>query len=74
MQERNSAQAWATATKQAEDWSQYKRLRNRVTKNLKVDKYNWQKNKIILSEDQGQKRETDHDSRYAYFTYSQFGF
>ena len=46
MQERNSAQAWATATKQAEDWSQYKRLRNRVTKNLKVDKYNWQNNKL----------------------------
>ena len=46
MKERDMAQAWAVSTKTPEDWVTYKTLRNKVTKNLKVEKVQWQKSQL----------------------------
>ena len=46
MKERDMAQKWATATKKSKDWSDYKYLRNKVTKVLRVEKQNWQREKL----------------------------
>ena len=49
MKDRDLAQVWATSTKTAADWSEYKRLRNRATKVQRVEKQNWQKQKLNQS-------------------------
>ena len=46
MQERDRAQIWASSSSRKEDWSNYRVLRNKVTKKLKIDKINWQKTKL----------------------------
>ena len=46
MKDRDMAQAWAVTTKIPEDWAIYKTLRNKVTKNLKVEKIQWQKSQL----------------------------
>ena len=46
MKKRNQAQVLATSTKNMQDWSNYRALRNAVTKKLKTEKKNWQKVKL----------------------------
>ena len=46
MKDRDFAQALATASTLECDWSKYKLLRNRVTNRLKVEKRNWEKQKL----------------------------
>ena len=54
MKKRDEAQKLAVATQSLEDWSNYKSIRNAVTKRIKDEKYNWQKNKVELcSNDSG---------------------
>ena len=54
LKERNQAQMWAASTKNPDDWSAYKKLRNKATKQLKIEKSSWQKNKLELcSNDSG---------------------
>ena len=43
MQDRDRAQIWASSSKRKEDWSSYRILRNKVTKNLMNEKINWRK-------------------------------
>ena len=44
---RNVAQSQAAASKSVYDWNKYKRIRNEVTKRLKVEKKNWQQEKLL---------------------------
>ena len=52
MAERDRAQEAAAESKNDEDWSTYKRLRNRVNSLLRNEKRNWQRNKFIECEDE----------------------
>lgn len=46
MQERDEAQKIASETKSNDDWLKYKALRNSVNNILKIEKKNWQENKL----------------------------
>ena len=45
--QRNDAQSQAAATNSVSDWNKFKRLRNEVTKRLKVEKQAWQQDKLL---------------------------
>ena len=46
VKERNLAQEKASETQNEEDWKNYKKLRNVINNSLKVEKKNWQENKL----------------------------
>ena len=46
IRERNEAQKKASETKLANDWDEYKKLRNSINNSLKSEKKKWQENKI----------------------------
>ena len=46
IKERDKAQEKASVTKNIEDWEEYKRLRNTVNNTLKIEKKNWQGQKL----------------------------
>ena len=51
MRERDQAQQNATTSGLAEDWDQYKILRNQVTALLRKDKFEWHKEKLQSCEE-----------------------
>ena len=53
METRNLAQETASLTGLAEDWDQYKMLRNEVTGVLRKDKVEWQQSKLKSCEETG---------------------
>ena len=46
MKDRDRAQLWASSTQNQTDWASYRVLRNKITKRLKSEKKDWQKNKL----------------------------
>ena len=46
MKQRNQLQDIARETKNPEDWSSFKKLRNKINNKLKSEKINWQKMKL----------------------------
>ena len=51
IEQRDQAQRKASSSKLEEDWKLFRRLRNQVTSKLRVEKVNWQQDKLIKSSD-----------------------